>query len=179
MMEKLRQQYPKKDPGEIREMAETKAKSKLEKMTPYVDMGLKNIDAIYNIHSVQKEKGLSPEEAIINVRNGMKAEKRFNAFDKNSNNVQYINQKYQINVSKVSDKIKNASEISLEGVQNIEKMDRVSQIQQETGLNTHLSVVAEKALGRVEQKGEKIVLPKGSSPELRRVVEQLNNMNFR
>lgn len=179
MMEKLRQQYPKKDPGEIREMAETKAKSKLEKMTPYVDMGLKNIDAIYNIHSVQKEKGLSPEEAIINVRNGMKAEKRFNAFDKNSNNVQYINQKYQINVSKVSDKIKNASEISLEGVQKIEKMDRVSQIQQETGLNTHLSVVAEKALGRVEQKGEKIVLPKGSSPELRRVVEQLNNMNFR
>lgn len=179
MMQKLRQQYPKKDPGEIREMAETKAKAKLEKMTPYVDMGLKDVKTISALYDVQKEKGLSPEETLMNVKNGIKEEKNFEAFNKDPNNVQYINQKYNLNVSKVSDKIANASEIKHEGVNNIQKMDRVSQIQQETGLNPHLAVVAEKAIGRVEKKGEKIVLPKGSSPELRRVVEQLNNMNFR
>lgn len=178
MMQKLRQQYPKKDPGEIREMAETKAKAKLEKMTPYVDMGLKDVKTISALYDVQKEKGLSPEETLMNVKNGIKEEKNFEAFNKDPNNVQYINQKYNLNVSKVSDKIANASEIKHEGVNNIQKMDRVSQIQQETGLNPHLAVVAEKAIGRVEKKGQKIVLPKGSSPELKRVVEQLNNMNF-
>lgn len=179
MMQKLRQQYPKKDPGEIREMAETKAKAKLEKMTPYVDMGLKDVKVVSALYDVQKEKGLTPEETLMNVKRGIKEEKNFEAFNKDPNNVQYINQKYNLNVSKVSDKIANASEIKHEGVNNIQKMDRVSQIQQETGLNPHLAVVAEKAIGRVEKKGEKIVLPKGSSPELRRVVEQLNNMNFR
>ena len=178
MMQKLREQYPKKDPGEIREMAETKAKSKLEKMTPYVDMGLKDIKTISTLYDVQKEKGLSPEETLMNVKNGIKEEKNFDAFNKDPNNVQYINQKYNINVSEVSEKISNASELKHEGANDIQKMDRASQIQQVTGLDSHLAVIAEKALTRTERKGQKLVVPKGATPQMKNLIDQLNNMKF-
>lgn len=179
LMEKYRKKYPNKSEEYIKDKAKEDAKARLKEMTPYVDKGLTNIESISALYQFQKETGKTPDETIHHFWNAARNERNFKEFDGRKKNIEYINEKYNVNVKQVSEKFANAPEYHDKGLKNIQQMDMADDIQKKFNVNTDVAVNMTKAVERHKRKHKKIDVNEKMSATEKSIVKQINDNYLR
>lgn len=162
-MEAYRAQYPNKSEAFVRNLAEERAEKDLQKMSVYVPLGVRDVRQAYEYSKDAKRYGYSPEEAI-------RASAGFERFNKDSDNIAYINQIYETDVSLVSEAIPDAKDYYHNGYDNIGDMKWVDYMAAKLDKTPDYAMDIDRALRR---KGGKIKY-NGDNDELKDVIDQIN-----
>ena len=169
--EKMQKKYGKsKDADYIesaaQESAKTKAKAALKDMSAYVPYGITDVNTAYNLYKNANDKGLSPEQSIMNMAG-------FEKFNSNSKNLLSINQNIQYsgnNYKEVSQAIPNAREYYDNGYQNINEMQWLDYMAERLGKSPQYAMKLDEAL---KKKGGQFDY-KGKDLDMKKVVEEIN-----
>lgn len=166
-IDKFRAQYPDKtkySEAYIENLAKEKAKSDLKSLADtYVPMGVTNVEIAYDLDKDRKQYGYTPEEAI-------KQRASFERFNADEKNTQYINNKYNISTSKVSEAMPNAREYYNNGYNNIVDISKVNALQQKLNASLEMAMKMDGVLKR----GGKLNY-KGNNAKIKAIFDDLND----
>lgn len=166
VMEYYRDVYKGKGEPYIRDQAEKRVESELEKMKGYARYGF-NAEQAYPIY--KSHKGMSADDALREVYMEHRGERGFNKFDSSEINVNIINEKFGENVSSVSEAIPAAKEYYNNGYRDVQGMLNVQSIQNKLQTSLDMAMKIERALS---SKGKANY--NGKDEEVKKIFDEIN-----